>query len=836
MPSLFANPAHPAQHELIITPTPADTATETYTESTSLQGYLFTTDSDYCDLKMLERSETSTAVTSHDGTHTALQGDGKQVAKLKQYTTALKEEPHPVEYNVTDVPITYCIDADISFTNMLSRPYSPVPEQKANIEIAAIAVDSEDMCANSNEILVVSDVLYTDLVYGPNFFNHSTPREESTPASTPTTPIWSTASSPMSPTPTTPIEACDDTVVAAEADVYGPEWCLRDPQDDRDGSNVSVSSSIAAPTTAAAVGPSVAVNGETTTNITVPVTDDAGNLATKLPEFVQYPTPVSTEVPLRTASMGDCNQIVTLEQCTTAPEEEPRWVEYNENSDVPIPYWIDTDISFTDHLNRPYIPVPEHEYNIHTAATPAEVKDTCANPAEVVVASNVSSTDLLHGHLSSNTSTPTEVPTPSSLSTHESLYHTSECEGEQITNLDQCTTAPEEEPRWVEYNENSDVPVPYWIDMDISFTDHLNRPYTPPCEREPNVALQAASDADGKQIANLDLCTATDEEPRWVEYNENSDVPIPYWIDTDISFTDHLNRPYTLVHEHESNVPTAITPGEAQDKCVIPEVFASDVSFTTLLHGPRSGNNSIPSEVLTATSSPTVPLTRSSESSPISLIATTLIDGPDRCSYLPRSDRCCYNDSVSGSADTATTTTAAAGAAFAAPPMATTAGAASPKNGSYQTDTAAPVAEYHNVVFPAGHRSAIMCLSPGQDVESQDHNQVAPSRFAIRTLSRVNSVLASPFFSSPDTKDSMSDILSSFPTSIRLELISDLNNKEIFHGTCDHANPTGCGNCADKLDYLQRMRSATVAGTCNGADGKVTVAKAREIVLQVRKY
>ncbi|KAK9245852.1 hypothetical protein V1506DRAFT_536819 [Lipomyces tetrasporus] len=659
---------------------------------------------------MLERSETSTAVTSHDGTHTALQGDGKQVAKLKQCTTALKEEPHSVEYNVTsDVPIPYCIDADISFTNMLSRPYSTVPEQKANIEIAAIAVGSEDMCANSDEILVVSDVSYTNLVYGPNFFNYSTPREESTPASTPTTPIWSTASSPMSPTPTTPIEACDDTVVAAEAEVYGPEWCLRDPQDDRDGSNVPVSSSIAAPTTAAAVGPSVAVNGETTTNITVPVTDDAGNLATKLPECVQYPTPVSTEVPLRTASMGDCNKIVTLEQCTTAPEEEPRWVEYN---------------------------------------------------------------------------------------------------------------------------ENSDVPVPYWIDMDISFTDHLNRPYTPPCEREPNVALQAAS--DGKQIANLDLCTATDEEPRWVEYNENTDVPIPYWIDTDISFTDHLNRPYTPVHEHESNVPTAVTLVEAQDKCVIPDVFASDVSFTTLLHGPRSGNNSIPSEVLTATSSPTVPLTRSSESSPISLIATTLIDGPDRCSYLPRPDRCCYNDSVSGSADTATTTTAAAGAAFTAPPMATTAAAASPKNGSYQTDTAAPVAEYHNVVSPAGHRSAIMCLSPGQDVESQDHNQVAPSRFAIRTLSRVNSVLASPFFSSPDTKDSMSDILSSFPTSIRLELISDLNNKEIFHGTCDHANPTGCGNCADKLDYLQRMRSATVAGTCN--DGKVNVAKAREIVLQVRKY
>ncbi|KAK9245855.1 hypothetical protein V1506DRAFT_536828 [Lipomyces tetrasporus] len=220
------------------------------------------------------------------------------------------------------------------------------------------------------------------------------------------------------------------------------------------------------------------------------------------------------------------------------------------------------------------------------------------------------------------------------------------------------------------------------------------------------------------------------------------------------------------------------------------------------------------------------------------LFADTLfVNSP--CLHLAGPNNCCRNVPVSASAHTADSSTAATRVAIAAAPFTAAASSSSSSSSSSLKDEnntaviAAPVTEFCNVIVPAGCQPL---SAPVQDVESQDPNYVAPSRFALRTLSRVKSVLASPFFSAPHTNETVSDILFSFPTSIHRELISALNNKEIFRGTCDHANPTGCGNCADKVDYLKRVRSATISGTCNDSNGKLNLAKAMEIVLQARKY
>ncbi|KAJ8097097.1 hypothetical protein POJ06DRAFT_262501 [Lipomyces tetrasporus] len=207
------------------------------------------------------------------------------------------------------------------------------------------------------------------------------------------------------------------------------------------------------------------------------------------------------------------------------------------------------------------------------------------------------------------------------------------------------------------------------------------------------------------------------------------------------------------------------------------------------------------------------------------------------CLHIAGPNNGCCNVPVSASAHTAdsSTTTAAARVAIAAAPFTAAASSSSSslKDENNTAVIAAPVTEFCNVVVPAGCQPLSALV---QDVESQDPNYVAPSRFALHALSRVKSVLASPFFSAPHTNETVSDILFSFPTSIHRELISALNNKEIFRGTCDHANPTGCGNCADKVDYLKRVRSATISGTCNDSNGKLNLAKAMEIVLQARKY
>ncbi|KAK9319532.1 hypothetical protein V1517DRAFT_332170 [Lipomyces orientalis] len=780
VPSPFANQA---DQEPISTPILVDTAPETCTKSTDEQVHLSVSDAEYSDMKLLEHIQDS--ATSLDGTRIAFDVDGNN-ATSEHRAVDLEETSRYGECNETrDVPIPRWVD---TVTDRLNPPYFPVFERdESKINIVAHSAETEGTCINSGENL--SDVLLTDILYASEN-GATTPNEESTAPSTPTTPMgWSGASSPMSMTPTTPIEACDDTTIGDDKELLAEiflvnniqERSLQPPEDNRGRHCESVSDCTAPISTS----PAAAVKGDSNTAITAPVTEVADKLC---------PAPVTKYDTLHTVFENDGKQVACLDQCSTAPDEEPRWLEYNENSDVPVPDWIDMDISFTDHLNRPYTPLGDEESKL-------------------------------------------------------AIHNASEGDCKQVASLDQGSTAPDEEPRWVEYNENSDVPVPDWIDMDISFTDHLNRPYTPLCDDDSKLPIYTASEGDGKQVASLDQCaTAPNEEPRWVEYNENSDVPVPDWIDMGISFTDHLNLPYTPVHEQESNVLTAATPVEAQNRCVNPDeiVSATDVSLTELLHGSRFGNNSTPSADSKLSSYRTTPMTCSGASSPASLTAVRPTDGSPGLHLAGPNNGCC-NVSVSGSARTAdsSSTTAAARVAIAAASASASASAyayASAAASSSSSSTkdkknndviAATVTEFCNAVIPAERQSL---NSPVQDVESQDPHYVAPSRFALRTLSRVKSVLASPFFSAPQTNETVLDILSSFPTSIHRELISALNNKEIFHGTCDHANPTGCGNCADKVDYLKRVRSAMIAGTCNDSNGNLNLAKAMDIVLQARIY
>ncbi|KAK9354385.1 hypothetical protein V1523DRAFT_408283 [Lipomyces doorenjongii] len=339
-------------------------------------------------------------------------------------------------------------------------------------------------------------------------------------------------------------------------------------------------------------------------------------------------------------------------------------------------------------------------------------------------------------------------------------------------------------------------------------------------------------ESDKEHVLASEHCTSTHDEPPAVTYacvesTENDNEGCLDWIDADISFGDILSQPYEPVSSHEST--TAITAeaeaeGTPADTC--DDLFVSDVSFTDILFnsaGRESENDSTQSEHSTDPS--TTPMMRSGTSSPVSTTATTPIEASDDtivggekelfadilfvndeewCLPVPGPCGCRSNVSVSSSVAAAEIES--------------------------KTDTTTPVTEYSHVAIPTEYRAPY--IAPVQDLESQDPHHVTTSLFGSRTLSRVKSVLTSSFCSVPDTSETISDILVSFPPSIRRLLMSDLNTHDIFHGTCDHANPTGCANCCEKLDYLKRVRCGIAASSCNDEAESVRVARARDNVLR----
>ncbi|KAK9374974.1 uncharacterized protein V1513DRAFT_444240, partial [Lipomyces chichibuensis] len=340
-------------------------------------------------------------------------------------------------------------------------------------------------------------------------------------------------------------------------------------------------------------------------------------------------------------------------------------------------------------------------------------------------------------------------------------------------------------------------------------------------------------------VASEHTTSALDELPlvtyACVECIENDNDGGMDWIDTDISFGDILSQPYEPLSAHESTTAITTVSSETEDTHadICDDFFASDVSFTDILlntAGRESQNDSIASEHSTDTS--TTPIMGSGTTSPVSTTATTPIEPSDDtivggekelfaeilfvndeewCLPVPDDDDgCCSNVSASSSV--------AAAAEI-----------------ERKTDITAPVTEYSHVVIPAEYRTPyiIPVDAPVQDLESQD--RVTSSIFASRTLSRVKSVLTSSFCSVPETSETISDLLCSFSPSIRRVLISDLNTKDIFHGACDHANPTGCANCSEKLDYLKRVRYGITASSCSDEDESVKVTRVRDNVLQGRR-
>ncbi|KAK9495450.1 hypothetical protein V1508DRAFT_188649 [Lipomyces doorenjongii] len=338
-------------------------------------------------------------------------------------------------------------------------------------------------------------------------------------------------------------------------------------------------------------------------------------------------------------------------------------------------------------------------------------------------------------------------------------------------------------------------------------------------------------ESDQEHVVDSEHCTSTHDEPPVVTYacvesTENDNEGCLDWIDADISFGDILSQPYEPVSSHEST--TAITAeAEAEGTPAdTDDLFVSDVSFTDILFnsaGSESENDSTQSEHSTDPS--TTPMMRSGTSSPVSTTATTPIEASDDtivggekelfadilfvndeewCLPVPGPRGCRSNVSVSSSVAAAEIES--------------------------KTDITTPVTEYSHVAIPTEYRAPY--IAPVQDLESQDPHHVTTSLFGSRTLSRVKSVLTSSFCSVPDTSETISDILVSFPPSIRRLLMSDLNTHDIFHGTCDHANPTGCANCSEKLDYLKRVRGGIAASSCNDEAESVRVARARDNVLR----
>ncbi|KAK9387248.1 hypothetical protein V1515DRAFT_580305 [Lipomyces mesembrius] len=501
--------------------------------------------------------------------------------------------------------------------------------------------------------------------------------------------------------------------------------------------------------------------------------------------------------------------VMTSEHCTSTHDEPPlvtyACVESTENDNDGGVKWIDADISFGDILSQPYEPVLAHESTTAFTAVSAEAEGTPADTCDDFLVSDVSFTDVF-----SNTAAEHEINSIRALA-DTSPQPKAGSTNEQVSLLAEDTV-----------DRNMKLPVSAGESIHVTMHDVTHKTF----------------ESGEEHVVSSEHCTSTlDELPlvtyACVESTENDNDGGVDWIDADISFGDILSQPYEPVSSHESTTAITADSAEAEDTHadICDDFFVCDLSFTDILFntaGRESENDSTPREHSTDPS--TTPMMGSGTSSPVSTTATTPIEVSDDtivggekelfaeilfvndeewCLPVP-DDGCRSNVSVSSSVAAAEI--------------------------ERKTDITAPVTEYSHVVIPAEYRAPYIPVNaPVQDLESQDTNHVTTSLFASCTLSRVKSVLSSSFCSVSDTSETISDILVSFPPSIRRVLKSDLNTKDIFHGTCDHANPTGCANCSEKLNYLKRVRYGITASSCSDEDESVTVARIRDNVLRGRR-
>ncbi|KAK9334964.1 hypothetical protein V1521DRAFT_441302 [Lipomyces starkeyi] len=688
-------------------------------------------------------------VTMHDVNHKTLETDEDHVVASKHRTSTLDELPL-VTYacvecteNDNDGGVHW-IDADISFGDILSRPYEPVSAHESTTAVTAASTEAECTPADTCDDFLVSEVSLTDIVV-----NTAAEHEINTIQALADTSARPNAGSTNEHVSLLAKDTIDNGVCDAEADMSSP---IENPADDE--------------TIRALVDTSPEPNaGSTNEHVSPLLAKDTIYRDMQLPACDGESMQVAMHA--HKTFESDEEHVVGSEHCTSTLDELPlvtyACVECTENDNDGGMDWVDADISFGDTLSRPYEPVSVHESTTAITAVSAEAKDTHADIPDDFFVSDISFTDILFNTVAEH-----------DINTIRPLADT-------------------------------------FLERDEGSTNE-------------QVSLLASDTID--RDMKLPVCAG---ESMHVTMHDVD------WIDADISFGDILSQPYEPVSAHESTTAITAVSAEAEDTHadICDDVFVSDVSFTDILFntvGRESENDWTPSEHSTDRS--TTPMMGSGTSSPVSTTATTPIEASDDtivgsekelfaeilfvndeewCLPAPDDGCCsCSNMSVSSSVAAAEI--------------------------ERKTDITAPVTEYSHVVIPADCRAPYIPVdAPVQDLESQDTHHVTTSLFATRTLSRVKSVLTSSFCSVPDTSETISDILFSFPPSIRRVLMSDLNTKDIFHGTCDHANPTGCANCSEKLDYLKRVRYGITASSCSDEDESVKMTRVRDNVLRGRR-
>ncbi|KAK9487820.1 hypothetical protein V1527DRAFT_449958 [Lipomyces starkeyi] len=737
---------NPAEHKTILSR--ADTSPRPNTGSTKEQVSLLAKDTIDRDLKLPVCVGESIHVTMHDVNHKTLESAEEHVVASEQRTSTLDELPLVTNACVECVECTEndndggmdWIDADISFGDILSRPYEPVSAHESTTAITAASAEAEYTPANTCDDSLVSEVSLTDIVV-----NTAAEHEINTIQALADTSPWPNAGPTNEQVSLLAKDTINNGVCDAEPDMSSP---IENPADHE--------------TIRALADTSPEQNaGSTNEHVSPPLAKDYRDM--QLPACVEESMQVTIHDVTHKTFESDNEHVVASEHCTSALDELPlvtyACVECTENDNDGGMNWIDADISFGDILSQSYEPVAVRECTTAITAVSAEAEDTHTDIPDDFFVSDVSFTDILF-----NTAAEHDINTIRPLA----------------------DTTPER-------NEGS-----------------TNEQVSP-----------LATDTIDRDM-KLPVCAG---ESMHVTMHDVD------WIEADISFGDILSQPYESVSAHESTTAMTAVSAEAEDTPadICDGFYVSDVSFTGILLntvGRESENDSTPSEHSTDRS--TTPMMGSGISSPVSTTATTPIEASDDtivgsekelfaeilfvndeewCLPAPDDDGCCSKVSVSSSVAAAEI--------------------------ERKTDITAPVTEYSHVVIPADCRALYIPVdAPVQDLESQDTHHVTPSQFASRTLSRVKSVLTSSFCSVLDTSETISDILFSFPPSIRRVLMSDLNTKDIFHGTCDHANPTGCANCSDKLDYLKRVRYGITASSCSDEDESVKMTRVRDSVLR----
>ncbi|KAK9236272.1 hypothetical protein V1525DRAFT_389674 [Lipomyces kononenkoae] len=653
-------------------------------------------------------------------------------------------------------------NSDVSFTDLLNRPHTPpasAHEERTASTNHPSECDGKD--ADMHEGLFVSDMCTS-----------------SEPSITPTT-TRSGASSPVSTTATTPIEASSDNTIAKT-----------EPAND-------------------------SVEAENKTPKTVSDNNDG-----------------YTEVQWN-------------------PEFEKQW----------HPAW-NSDVSFTDLLNRPYTPpISASETRTEVGNPPAGgEKKTPEKVSDRRYTASISAsetrTEVGNPPARGEKKTPEKVSdrpytAPISASETRTEVGNPPAGGEKKTRekvSDRPYTAPISVPET--RTEVANLPVegenraheavsdnndgytemqwnpefekqwsPAW-NSDVSFTDLLNRPYTPPIVAQRTRTEIASPPVEGEKKTDEKVSDRTDGNKQ-MHWNPNGTSNVlftdllkqPYTppalaneartasTKLPVLFTDFLKQPYTspaLANEARTASTKLPVEGEKNGVDIREGTFASDMS----------------------TPSPTTTI-RSGTLSPVSTTATTPIEAP-------------CNTHVGGQK----------GTLGRGPVPVSVAVSVAKVERKSDIPAPAPVTRYLPVAVPAPSKylpvavpppaKYITAFAPLKDYESQDKSYFGSAILGSRAFSRFKSVLSSSLGSGTESNETMTDILSSFPVSIGQVLMTDLNSTDLFRGTCDHANPMGCTNCSNKIDYLKRMRDAFAALRYAQLDEKNMVTRARDMALQGR--